>query len=536
MKNLSVSIKILFLISLLSLVLFLVKDVLNQSLFFVDAGRFAIVGRSLVKSGEFRSLFEFYPHSVSNLSGWVTLLPPFPIIIDAFFMRLLGISDTSIILQSFTFYILSALAFFLLSKKVLGVRLALISVTIFLFSPQFLSYAKDGGTEPLFTTLIVLISYLIYKNTNFSILISGFLMSLLLFSKLQSYLFVPIFIFWIFWQNGKKFSLSTYVFFFPILFLVLNKLGILFGYYKIWLPTYILFQQSSIFPSDILPRSNLIYDINGSFVLENLKVLLSKSFYNIYNFYKGIFVYSKILPDLAPPFIVIFYLLSNLKLLYKEDLVKRRFRIIVVLMLLGSIILSSITSPQMRYLHPLIPFLIIFAIDLLNDILEKLDFNLSKKDLIYFLLIGLFFVIPFLGSEFLDSRYNVSSNVNKPYSFVLIGKSLGELTLPSSITMTNLQTWGSWYGNRKTILITPNFKILKDLDGINRIDYVFLTSYQRDNPDRPLNGDWGALFDKPETVSNNFIQDNFVLSKVATVSADQDYENQDFTYKLWTRK
>ena len=529
-------IKVLFLLIILWVIIVLLS--LNKyELFFVDSARYADVARNFLQDGYFITKFSFPINLHPFGNGWLVNLPPLHIATITVFFKIFGISDFAVILQSAFFFILGAALVFLLADQLFGRRVAIFSAIIYAFTPQLLNYAKDGASEPIFIFELLFISYLVVLNKRWSLFLGGLILGLSIFTKLQSYIFIPIFTAWVILLYNKNLrQLASFLSGF-VLILIMHIAGILFGHYSlIAVPFYLAFQQSSLFTGDDIARSGIIKQVDLSFFLQNLRVLLSKIFYNLYNFYKSIFTFTNLLPSWTSPLIVVIYLLSNINFLRKEAGEIRIFRFIVVLMVLGSFILAAATSPHIRYVHLTIPFIIILSVDFIDKILTKFGFNTRLVNVFMTIILVFFMVIPFLGTRFLDTRFNDRLfNIDKPYTHKVLGEKIGELTKETDIVATNLDSWGSWYGNRKTILIPLNIQGFETLDKKIKIDAIFLTDFQKDNQDHPLVGDWDLLYNTDETLNSGFVGENFALVKSGTISANEIYENQNFNFKLWLR-
>ncbi len=516
-------------------IFFILLRTANLQLYFVDAGRYSDVSRNVLNFNRYTTDFAFFPKNAPNKIGWNVNLPPMHIYFISLFFYLLGTKDLSVILESGLFYILTAPLIYLLGKEIFSKRVGLFSALIFLFSPQILDYAKDGASEPLFIAELVLFVYLIVKNKNWSFCLAGIVLGAIMFTKLQSeVLFIP-FILWAFIQTDRPLN-RVYFSFGVLVIFILYKFGLLFGFYKFSIPTYLAFQQTNKFPGDSLERSHDISSFNLLFLIDHLKDFLVKIIYNIYNFYKEIFISPGTLPKRASPLISIGYTFSNIYLLIKEKSKTRVFRIAIGFIFI-LLLLSSATSPENRYILPVLPFMIILTVDLIFLIINHLEISPVIQNYLLLVLVLLYFILPFIGSSFIDTRFTSRIyNLREPYAQSLLGLKIGKITPSSSITVTNLDTWGSWYGDRKTVLIPQNFQTFQLLNKKIKINYIFLTDYQKDNQDHPLSGDWGLLFDHPGKIKNQFILEKFKLVKVATISANLDYENKPFTYKLWERK
>lgn len=526
-------------ILLLTAILFLVMIYsVPHQLFFVDSARYADVARNLVSGGGYTSSFSFTPFEPPSQWGWRSSLPYIHTIFIALFYKIFDIGDLAVILESVFFFLAGVPLVYLIGKKLFNNRVALFSSLFYLFTPQLLNFAKDGASEPIFILELLLITYLVLRGDKKDIILASIVSVIALFTKLQSVIFIPIFLLWVLLISQNKIKDIALYISFPIFGILLIQLGVIPSILSLdRLPIFLFLQQSSLYPGDSLPRSGTAEKMPFSFFIENFKVIFSKALYNIYNFYKIIFSFESTLPRFAPPLIVITFILSLFTLLANEKKQTKVFRLIVLLMVLVSVLLASVTSPHIRYVQITLPFIILTSVDLLNQTFEKL---LSKQADVYkslALTLIIFFIVPFVGSVILDSRFSRDNfNTEKPFAHKQLGITLGSLTNKEDIVITNIDTWGSWYGMRRTILIPSGLDGIKNLDKSMGISAIFLSDFQRDNTDHPLTGEWGVMFDTPEKISDQYILDNFELEKVASFSSQEVYENKPFTYKLWIKK
>ncbi|KKQ96272.1 MAG: hypothetical protein UT23_C0036G0002 [Candidatus Woesebacteria bacterium GW2011_GWA1_39_12] len=112
------------------------------------------------------------------------------------------------------------------------------------------------------------------------------------------------------------------------------------------------------------------------------------------------------------------------------------------------------------------------------------------------LLIFIFVVGQSLGVIFLDSRFKAKTiNKGKPPVYVALSRILKENTNPDDIIVTNLDTWGSWYGERKTIWY-------------------------------PMGPEWRQVFFNPDKIEGSFILENYILAGEFEISPEETYERQ----------
>jgi hypothetical protein len=127
--------------------------------------------------------------------------------------------------------------------------------------------------------------------------------------------------------------------------------------------------------------------------------------------------------------------------------------------------------------------------------------------------------------------------------YVELSYILRDNTNPNQIVLTNLDTWGSWYGERKTVWfpLTPK-QIIDPSTGKIPFDAIYLTSYLIDDENYYMGTDWREIFNNP-TDSKKWTCDGcseivkeFTLKRTYTVAASEDYERQDASAILLVKK
>jgi hypothetical protein len=272
----------------------------------------------------------------------------------------------------------------------------------------------------------------------------------------------------------------------------------------------------------------------GVVMVSGLKPLLSKIFYNLYNFYK-------LLPQILSPYLFGFYILSLFR--WEEERKLKVFRFVVFLMVAMTFCASAAFLPIYRYLHPVVPFIYLLAVETLvfyvkiitshTPLLQRIGVGKVALFLIFVFIIG-----QSLGKIFLDSRYiRAHSNLGKPPVYVKLSWILKENTSPDDLVITNLDTWGSWYGERKTIwypleplqLIPEEGKELK-------IDAIYLTSYKMDDENYYMGENWRKIFYQPEKLEEPFFAQNFKLAGKFEIKPEETYEKEGATAVLLIRR
>ena len=144
---------------------------------------------------------------------------------------------------------------------------------------------------------------------------------------------------------------------------------------------------------------------------------------------------------------------------------------------------------------------------------------------------------PTSGIIFLDSRYQAKGiNKAKPPVYVSLSRLLRDNTKKDEIIVTNLDTWGSWYGERKTVWfpLAPDELDIKVADKIP-YDAIYLVSYKINDENYYMGEEWRQIFENPEDIKNEFIAKNFVLKGVFSVSANETFEKENARAVLLTK-
>lgn len=538
----------IFLLVIVGLYFFYFYLKINTSgyLHFSDAAKFADVAKNLVESKGYGADFSFFDinifrHSYDGMfsARLIPLMMPYSIAIS---FSLLGISDFSIIATSGLFYLALVIATYFLGRYLFGTLVGFLSSLAVLANVNFLDYATSGASEPLFSFLTVLSAYLGLlrkKWTNFFFFIT---LILLYLTRPQGFVFISILLFmWLVKNLSLKKATVSILGFFLSAFLIdkyiLYPLSWKTAVYPIFTRGLQAFWQyaSNVSISDGLR--------GGVAQITTLSALGKKVFWNLYNFYR-------LLPQIASPYLWALFAIG----VFKREKEKEGsiFKVTSLLLVIGNFILVAMTIPFFRYLHPVIPFVYIVATATLVSIVEKVTGEwllvtsgklktliTNHKSLITtivssFLL--LFFAVgQTLGVIFLDSRFEAKRvNRGKPPVYVQLSYILRDNTSPDDVVVTNLDTWGSWYGERRTIWFSLEPDQLKGLE--NEIDAIYLTSYLIDDENYYMGDEWRQIFYDPESKTDEFISGNYELKKVFEVSASENYERQDVRAILLVKK
>ncbi|MDP2860925.1 MAG: glycosyltransferase family 39 protein, partial [bacterium] len=471
--------------------------------------------------------------------------------------RIFGVSDAVTIATSGVFYLLSALVLYFLGKKVFGSLVGFLAALCFIFSPAMLDLAAIGASESLFILELILAAFLFYKNGKASCLFGFLTLAAMFLTRPSAIIYIVGFIFFFLAVNFRdRRQLFRAGGIFLLSWITLEFVIAKFSGPAFYSPLQSFFYGVTRFSPSVAPTETLRGGMAGTAFA--IKPFLTKFFYNLYNYYK-------LLPEIFSPYLVGFFALSVFH--WGGERKQNIFKIAVFLMIATTFIAASAGLPLYRYVHPLTPFIYLFAVAEIVWVVGKImeskhlgvipacpESNLATDSGVIpplagfprmtasniatsFLLIFLFIIGQTIGQIFLDSRY-LRKNVNpdKPPVYVKLALILKENTNPADFVVTNLDTWGSWYGERKTVWLPISPEMLKPDGGKPlKIDAVFLTSYKIDDPNHYLNKEWREALLSPERASDKFLTENFRPTKKFKIEAGETYEKESGEAVLWER-
>ena len=481
----------------------------NLFLTFSDGAKFAVIARNLFNGNGFITDFSFWGSPFFGTSGVPYLIPQ---IMNLFF-KFMGVNDLAVVSFSFFFYLLLIIFVFLLGKKLFGELVGVISALAVAANLNFIDYATSGASETLFMFEIVLALYLLsFKKIWINFL--GFItLGIMYFSRPQAFIFIAgILFFFVILRWGFKKGI--------LYFLGLGISGFLIDKFIIY-PLSFKYPLTPIFMRGL--QSILTYS-SGMAVSDGLRGAVSstltlsdifkKVFYNLYNFYKAI-------PEIMNPYLFALFVIG----LFKKP---SPFKISVLFMVCLTFLVTALTIPFYRYLHPIVPLIYILGIATLVQIISSFAENMKLKDksryvvVISTILVLFFAVGQTLGVLFLDSRFERKlHNIDKAPIYVEMSYKLKEITGKDDVILTNLDTWGSWYGERKTVWfpLEPEMIIPKE----NEIDAIYLTSYKIDDDNYYMGEKWREMFNNPE---EQIILPNYKFAGEYEFKAEDNYERE----------
>lgn len=505
----------------------------NRHLTFSDGAKYADIGRNIAFGNGYSSSFIRFSNTISlNKQGLFSaeLIPPVAPILNAISFKLFGVSDSSVIGVSAFFYLVLVVSTFLLGKKLWGNLAGLISAIAVAADISFLNYATSGASEPLFAAEVVVAVLLFTLKQKWSDIAGIAVLVLMYFTRAHAPFFIFPLLFCFIQLKTQDYRKTVKIFSLGVLLIVLLAAATIFipgitsGKLLSERIIVSLVHNSSFAPAnDVLRMGQASL---GPLILSNIVPLIKKLFYNLYNFYK-------LIPNIFSPYLFAIFIIGLFR--WNIGKVEKAFKITVLITAFLVIIVNALTVPLYRYLHPLMPLIYLLAgaelVIILRQIFKKKQFvNLASLFLIMFFVIG-----QTLGYIFLDSRFNAKLvNKDKPPVYVSLSKTLKDNTKPDDIVVTNLDTWGSWYGERRTIWYPLKPEQLMGLE--DKVDAIYLTSYLIDDENYYMGPEWRQTFQDPRNIKDKYIAENYKFAKEFSLSSEETYEKQNARAVLLVRK
>jgi 4-amino-4-deoxy-L-arabinose transferase-like glycosyltransferase len=481
MKNKLLSILFAGLILISIVLITLVKS--NSFISFSDSAKYADIANNILEGNGYSRSFTFFSgikNSNDFKSTWLADWPPpvTPLLISLSF-KVFGVSDLSLKITTILFFMFTLLVVCVFTRRMYGDLAAVLVFFAIGFNHTLLKYAVSGGTEIIFIFEIVLGFYLLSLSKKWANLLTLLLSMLMYLTRPQFFIFCFGFlIYYLFnkytFKKGILIFISLIAAWMAVDVTFLSKFnGIGFLYSVFSFGPYGL---SNVDASD---------QLRGVAGQINFQQILSRLFYNLYNFYKA-------LPEIMNPYLFALFVISLFTL--SKGKLQRSFNLSVIFMVGLTFLVTALTIPFYRYLHPVVPLIYIVGVGALVEIFKDHKF----KNIITIFLILFFAVGQTLGIVFLDSRFERKThNVGKAPIYAEMSYKLKEISGKDDVILTNLDTWGSWYGERKTIWfpLEPNMILpVKE-----NIDYIYLTSYKMDDENYYMGKEWREIFTNPKT-------------------------------------
>ena len=521
---------------------------MNIWLQFSDAAKYADIARNIVNGKGFVSSFSFFREDLFNYTGQYfsgSSVPKlYPYLLSIFF-RFFGVNDPSVLLLSWISFILVLIVGYLFARKLFGKLAALIFLLSLAFYINLIEFAHTGASE-MFFILELLMSFYLITFKDMRIQAGGLIVSLLMyFTRPQAILFmIPVFFYFVIrnFSFKRAFQIFTillvgFLLFDNLYFKQVNKRSVLY-------PIVVRGMEASMF---YYPGEGTSNRLRGGSVIPLQSVeIAKKTFYNMYNFYR-------LIPNYMSPYLFVFFVLSLFW--WNKDKVENRLKLSILLMLLVIYLTTAVTIPLLRYLIPVVPFIYLFAVERLVWIVRQifnLQFSIFKKIIIFnfkitkqklVILTSLFLILflavgQTLGMIFLDSRFERKThNIGKPPVYVTLSKILKENTDPDDVIVTNLDTWGSWYGERQTVWFPLEPEMLIPPDGVEKpFDAIYLTNYLIDDENYYMGEGWKQIFADPNNIENEYLNNTYELVGEFNIGPSETYEKTEGRAILLVRK
>ena len=532
---------------------------MNLFLHFSDSAKYADVARNIVKGLGFGSSFSFWAFSVfesinNRLFSFWTMPPVMPYSIAGFF-KIFGFTDFAVVATSMFYFLLTLIFTYLLGKKLFnslpaqaGKLVGALSVLAVGGSYDMIHYALNGASESPFIFEIVAASYFASLKKKWANVLMVLLLVLMYLTRPQAFIYIAgIILFWLLANFKTKKAILSFIGI-TILCLLVDRLvlyplnGKYFIYSVLYRGTTSSFIQSST-ASDTLRGATEVSTVGIFQVFKNI-------FYNLYNFYKA-------LPEIINPYLFGFFAIG---LFYRSKSRKEQsFKIASLFMVLATFVITAASIPFYRYIHPVLPLIYILAVGTIVEIIGQVtgerstEYSVKNKKRFYSSLftiaVSTFLILIFgvgqtVGKFVLDSRFEAKiHNIGKPPVYVNLSKILKENTDPGDVIVTNLDTWGSWYGERKTIWFPLEPKQIIDFStGNTPFDAIFLTSYKINDANYYMGQGWRIIFENPEDSSRwkcdgcEKISKEYKLKAVYKINSADNYEGEEAVGVLLIKK
>jgi 4-amino-4-deoxy-L-arabinose transferase-like glycosyltransferase len=509
------------------------KYISTPFLTFSDGAKYADIARNIFSGLGYGTNFYFFPSGDFNIFSRdlfpaPQIAPLMPVSIAISFV-LFGISDFSVVATSSFYFILLVIATYLLGQKVFSKLVGFLGAITVLFDVSFLSYATTGASEPIFALEIVFGAYLFILKKRWADLLGFITLVLMYFTRPQAFIYIAGLIFlWLLLRFPVKKAL--------LYFAVICLAGILIDIFILSVLSGKLFLYSILGTSryvlEYVPGSSSSELLRGVSQQAPLVSIFKKVFYNLYNFYK-------LTPQIISPYMWALFVIGLFK--WGKNKIENSFKVSTIFIVLLTFLITALTIPLYRYLHPIVPFVYLFAVATLAWFVEKIVKGRKLLPLTSSLLIFLFIVGQTLGVIFLDSRFS-SKNVvrEKPPVYVQLARILKDNTKPSDVVVTNLDSWGSWYGERKTIWYPLRPEQLKRLE--DKVDAIYLTSYLTNDENYYMGPEWRQIFENPNDQTKwicdgcSEIKQKFQVKGVYQIAPEETYDRLAATAVLLVKK
>lgn len=312
--------------------------------------------------------------------GWSLFLAPFLSVINSD-----NWIDYSVLARivSLSVSTLTIIPMFLLSRKFFENKYALMATGLFSFEPHLNEVAGLAQTEPLFLLAILGSFYFILSEKNDKFVIFSFILAAIAYWIRPMGLIMIVVISIIYFMHFKN-SFKKYLIYLPIFILVLSPV-LLIRSQQYGDPFYYgdvsrgFVSESAMLHAENTPSISVTDVIQNNGLLFFVKHFIMDGMFNII---KG-------LTAVSLPYLIVLWPVGIIGFLWFENSAKRSlmYTLILIILSLGSLIIVFSTVLSIRFLFPIIPYLILFAIVPIKKISEYLHIESTKKSNIFLTLI-----------------------------------------------------------------------------------------------------------------------------------------------------
>lgn len=450
---------------------------------FSDAAKVGDVARNLLQSEKLTKSFAFFDAEPDFSIRGIPVLNP---LVVYWSFKVFGVSDFAVIAPSMLFFIFSSVTIYFLGKKYFGNLVGTVSSLVFVSYPDMLVYAVNGASESLFIFEILLATLLLSSKKKIFDFLSFGVFVAMYFTRPQAFIFIAGLIFyWLILKFGlKKATLSIIIL--GSLFLVFDRMILYPLSFNTNLYSITARGEQAIlyYPADGATSDGLR---GGDVKKLTYSEVTKKVFYNSYNFYK-------LIPQIMSPYLFAIFVIGMF--FWKKNPIHNYLKLVTLIFFIASVLIASMSIPLIRYIHPVVPLIYLVAC---ATMVQILNYKISKKTFV--IVASLFVILVFgvaqtVGIIFLDSRYigrKIESPIYRDFAIFL-----RDNTSKYDVVLTNLDTWGSWYGERKTIWYPLTVDLA--LRSQDNFDAIYLTSYKMDDANYYMGEDWKKVFDNPQTL------------------------------------
>lgn len=434
-------------------------------------------------------------HSKGIIKPLSIILHPFAILI---FFHIVGDWLRAAVLVSSTFYLLTIPLIYIAAKAFFNKKIALITALIFAFDTKSLFFSLFGIADPLFTFLLILCIYVLYKSeAKFHFLLAGFILGLCSITRQAGLLFfIPFALYLVIAGRERKArnallftagyalvlamsSYRSYMFF-----------GNISGYAN---PSGAFLAFTSEYPERAILKGLGFSASPIRLILSDKTVFLSfatKCFHNLEVLHVRFFTDVTSSPYLAALFFgSLFSRIDNRK--------ANNLRLLIAALMLVQLFYGITVQAATRYFYPFTPFMMLFGVWFLLQSVEKLEIKRwMRQGLIASTTLLILYPFSFLSS--IDTHHFVSPCIREGKSiapYEQLGDFIQQNIPEKGVIFTDAQWLAGWYGERKAIMLPKTIDTARKIDKeVVSIDGILLTPLYI----RTESPEWQGLYYSPE--------------------------------------